>query len=167
MTDDQLDVMSDSLEAQRKARMSTLLITKVRKDAIIPQYKTAGAAGLDLHACLDDAVTLVPKERKLIPTGLSMAIPVGYEGQVRPRSGMALNLGVGCLNSPGTIDWDYRGEIQVLLINLGQENVVIRPNDRIAQLVICPIMRAELVEVDQLDDTLRGVGGFGSTGHSG
>lgn len=166
MNDQQLDVLSDSMELQRIARLASVQVTKLHPDAIIPEYKTSGAAALDLHARLDRAVTLVPKERRLIMSGLAFAIPGGYEGQVRPRSGLALTLGVTCLNSPGTIDSDYRGEVGAILVNLGQENFVVNPGDRIAQMVICPIMVARLVEVDQLNTTSRGTGGFGSTGRS-
>ena len=109
-------------------------------------------------------MTLEPFERKLIPTGLKLAIPQGYEGQVRPRSGLALKHGITTLNSPGTIDSDYRGEVKVLLVNLGSAPVVINSGDRIAQLVIAPVVQAELEEVDELDDTSRGDGGFGHTG---
>lgn len=164
MNDQQLDELSDSLELQRVARLASVQVTRVHPEAILPEYKTPGASGLDLHARLDAPVTLVPKQRLLIPTGLAFAIPGGYEGQVRPRSGLVLNLGITCANSPGTIDSDYRGEVGVILINLGQENSIIKSGDRIAQLVICPVMIARLVEVDRLNDTLRGGGGFGSTG---
>jgi dUTP pyrophosphatase len=141
-----------------------LRIKKLRPDAIIPAYKTTGAAGFDLHAAIDAPVTLVPKQRGLITTGLSMAIPVGYEGQVRPRSGLALNLGVSIVNTPGTVDSDYRGEVGIVLINLGQENVVVNPGDRVAQMIIAPVTQVELEEVTELDETLRGAGGYGSTG---
>jgi dUTP pyrophosphatase len=164
MNDQQLDALSDSLELQRVARLASLQVMKLHPEAIIPEYKTSGSSGLDLHARLDSPVLLCPKERHLIRTGLAFAIPTGFEGQVRPRSGMALNVGVTCINSPGTIDSDYRGEVGAILINLGQENAIIRSGDRIAQFVICPIMVARLVEVDRLNDMLRGTGGFGSTG---
>jgi dUTP pyrophosphatase len=121
---------------------------------------------MDLHACPEGgaALTLAPGARALVATGLSLGIPEGYEGQVRPRSGWALKHGITVLNSPGTIDSDYRGEVKILLINLGQEAVVIHPGDRIAQLVIAPVSRADLREVEVLDDTARGAGGFGHTG---
>ena len=128
----------------------------------LPAYATEGAAGLDLRA--DAAVTLAPGERALVPTGLSIAIPPGYEGQVRPRSGLALREGVTCLNTPGTIDSDYRGEVSVILANLGQRPVSLARGDRIAQLVIAPVSRAELVESAELPKTARGEGGFGHTG---
>lgn len=135
-------------------------------DLPLPAYKTPGAAGMDLVAALDaDAPeTLHPGDRQLIPTGLAMALPEGYEAQVRPRSGLALNFGVTCLNAPGTIDADFRGEVQVLLVNLGQETFMIRRGDRIAQLVIAPVAQAGWDEVERLPLTLRGAGGYGSTG---
>jgi dUTP pyrophosphatase len=128
----------------------------------LPTYATAGAAGLDLRA--DAAVVLAPGERALVPTGLAIAVPEGYEAQVRPRSGLALREGITCLNSPGTIDSDYRGEVGVILANLGQKPVSIARGDRIAQMVIAPVARAELVEIAALPGTSRGAGGFGHTG---
>ena len=128
----------------------------------LPSYATSGAAGLDLRA--DSPVTLRPGQRALVPTGLAMAVPPGYEAQVRPRSGLALRNGVTCLNSPGTLDSDYRGELCVILVNLGQEEVVLSRGDRIAQLVVAPVSRAELAEVAELPITDRGTGGFGHTG---
>ena len=141
---------------------------RLRPEAILPEYKTLGAAGMDLYSCLPpgETITLAPLMRTLVPTGLALAIPPGFEGQVRPRSGWALKEGVTILNSPGTIDSDYRGEIRVLLINLGTTEVSIAPGERIAQLVICPVVRAHPVEVSALDDTARGAGGFGHTGRS-
>jgi dUTP pyrophosphatase len=130
----------------------------------LPAYQTAGAAGMDLHAALAAPVTIAPRARAKIPTGLSFAIPDGYEGQVRPRSGLAARHGITVLNAPGTVDADYRGEVQVVLVNLGDEPVTIAPLDRIAQLVLAPVVRAELVLVDALEATLRGSGGYGSTG---
>ena len=128
----------------------------------LPRYQTPGAAGLDLLA--DEAVTLAPGERCLVPTGVAVAIPPGHEGQVRPRSGLALRHGVGMVNAPGTVDADYRGEVGVLLDNWGREAVAIARGDRIAQLVIAPVERADLVLVNALGRTDRGGGGFGSTG---
>jgi dUTP pyrophosphatase len=128
----------------------------------LPRYETAGAAGLDLRADVD--VALAPGERRLVPTGLAVEIPPGYEGQVRPRSGLAVRHGVGMVNAPGTIDSDYRGEIGVLLVNHGQVPVSFARGERIAQLVIAPVVQAELVLVDALSATDRGGGGFGSTG---
>jgi len=128
----------------------------------VPGYATEEAAGMDLRSTHD--VTLQPLERMLVKTGLRMAIPKGFEGQVRPRSGLALKQGITCLNSPGTIDSDYRGEVGVILINLSESVVQLAKGERIAQLVICPIARATVQVVDSLDDTERGEGGFGSTG---
>jgi dUTP pyrophosphatase len=132
----------------------------------LPAYETADAAGMDLRAAVSDSepVTLAPGARAMIPTGLTIALPPGYEAQVRPRSGLAAKHGITCLNSPGTIDADYRGEVKVILINLGQEPFVIKRGERIAQMVIAPVTRAELKVVDSLDETKRGTGGFGSTG---
>jgi dUTP pyrophosphatase len=132
----------------------------------LPAYETADAAGMDLRAAVgeDAPVTLKPGERAMIPTGLTIALPAGHEAQVRPRSGLAAKHGVTCLNTPGTIDADYRGEVKVILINLGQEAFVIKRGERIAQMVIAPVTRAELNVVATLDETLRGSGGFGSTG---
>ena len=128
----------------------------------LPRYMTDGAAGLDLLA--DAPCVLAPLQRARVPTGLALAIPLGYEGQVRPRSGLADKLGVTVLNAPGTIDSDYRGELQVLLVNLSDKPVEIARGDRIAQLLIAPVARAELCEVTELSPTPRGSGGFGSTG---
>jgi dUTP pyrophosphatase len=132
----------------------------------LPAYETADAAGMDLRAAVpdDQPITLKPGERAMAPTGLTLALPAGHEAQVRPRSGLAAKHGVTCLNTPGTIDADYRGEVKVILINLGQEPFVIRRGERIAQMVIAPVTRAELTVVATLDETQRGVGGFGSTG---
>lgn len=130
----------------------------------LPQYMSKGAAGLDLCAALEAPVTLNPGEAKLIGTGFSLAIPPGYEGQVRPRSGLALRHRIGLLNSPGTIDSDYRGEVGVILFNFGTEPYTVLDGDRIAQLVIAAVPRVQLVVVESLDETVRGTGGFGHTG---
>ena len=130
----------------------------------LPKYKTEGSAGMDLTACIDENIILKPLERKLIKTGIAIALPNNYEAQVRHRSGLALKNGISVLNTPVTIDADYRGEIGVILINLSNEDFVVERGMRIAQLVISPIVQAELVEVEELDETLRGQGGFGSTG---
>ena len=130
----------------------------------LPAYETAGSAGLDLRAAVGGAVTLEPGARMLVPTGLSVALPAGYEAQIRPRSGLALKSGITCLNTPGTVDADYRGEVGVILINHGADPFEIKRGDRIAQMVIAPVTQAQLVEVDELDKTTRGVGGFGSSG---
>jgi dUTP pyrophosphatase len=133
-------------------------------DVPLPVYQTERAAGLDLSAAIAAPARLEPGARLLVPTGLAFAIPDGYEGQVRPRSGLALKHGIGIVNSPGTVDADYRGMVQVLLVNLGQEPFSIEPLARIAQLVICPVIQAELECVSALDETARGAGGYGSTG---
>jgi len=132
----------------------------------LPAYETEGAAGMDLRAAVpeDAPVTLRPGERQMIPTGLSMAIPPGYEVQVRPRSGLAAKHGLTCLNSPGTVDSDYRGELKVILINLGAEPFVVQRGERIAQMVVAPVTRGVFEEVEVLPETARGEGGFGSTG---
>lgn len=130
----------------------------------VPSYATEGSAGMDIRAALDTPIVLKPLERKLIPTGLFIQLPENYEAQIRPRSGLAVNKGITCLNTPGTIDSDYRGEIKVLLINLSNEEATINNNDRIAQMVIAKVDKAELVLVQQLNETERGVGGFGHTG---
>ncbi len=132
----------------------------------LPAYETADAAGMDLRAAVPDGepMTLKPGERAMVPTGLTIALPPQHEAQVRPRSGLAAKHGVTCLNSPGTIDADYRGEVKVILINHGQEPFVIKRGERIAQMVIAPVTRAELSVVETLDETQRGAGGFGSTG---
>lgn len=144
----------------------TVLIQKMpgTEDLPLPTYATRGSAGIDLHASVDSDVMLRPGDRELISTGMRIAVPEGYEGQIRPRSGLALRNGVGVANSPGTIDSDYRGVVQVILVNHGREPFTVRRGDRIAQLVIVPVIRAELVETDGLPDTARSDGGFGHTG---
>ena len=141
-------------------------IKRLRKNGTIhmPQYMTEGSSGMDLFACLEVDMILKPGERRLVPTGISVAIPEGFEGQIRPRSGLAIQKGIGIVNGPGTIDADYRGEIGVLLINLGKEDFRISNGERIAQMVICPVFRAFLEEVDDLPPTGRQGGGFGHTG---
>ncbi|HEY5426683.1 MAG TPA: dUTP diphosphatase [Candidatus Tumulicola sp.] len=129
----------------------------------LPTYMTEHAAGADLCAALTEELTLLPGARALVPTGFSIALPDGYEAQVRPRSGLAIRSGVTCLNSPGTIDADYRGEVRIVLANLGSEPVVIRRGDRIAQMVVAPVARAAFDLVDELPPSTRGAGGFGST----
>lgn len=130
----------------------------------LPAYATAQSAGMDLRANIDEPIVLKPMERRIVPTGLHMALPAGYEAQVRPRSGLALKKGITVLNSPGTIDADYRGEIGVLLINLSAEPFVVNDGERIAQMVIARHETAEFVEVEALDETERGAGGYGHTG---
>lgn len=141
-----------------------IAITKLSPNAILPEYQTAGAAGADIHACLDAPVVLRPLERRMIPTGLAMAIPEGYEVQIRARSGMSIKHGIAMVNGVGTIDADYRGEVGVLVINLGQEPFTIEPDMRIAQMVVARYETAQWNEVSTLDETERGAGGFGSSG---
>jgi dUTP pyrophosphatase len=155
--------------------MSSIHFKRLHPEAILPTRATPGSAGLDLYACHDPLVSkwltpcvvLAPGERRMVSTGWAVDIPYGFEGQVRPRSGLALREGLTVLNSPGTIDSDYRGELCVLLINFGTEPVVIRQGDRIAQLVIAPVAMTEAIEVDALPESERGAGGFGSTGVTG
>lgn len=130
----------------------------------LPKYETTGSAGMDLHANIDSEILLKPMGRALVKTGLFMALPEGYEAQIRPRSGLAYKKGLTVLNSPGTIDADYRGEVGVILINLSEEPYIIKDGERIAQMVIAPYTRAELINVEVLSSTERGSGGFGSTG---
>ena len=140
---------------------------KLRPGALAPRYMSAGAAGLDLASAADEAIEIAPGGRAAVPTGLAFEIPPGFEGQVRPRSGLARKFGIGLPNAPGTIDSDYRGEVAVLLVNLGSEPFVVKPGDRVAQLVIAPVVIAELEEVAEVTDlleTVRGGGGFGHTG---
>ena len=144
----------------------TIKVTRLAHgaDLPLPAYETPGAAGMDLRAAMEAPVVLEPGARAAIPTGLALALPEGFEGQVRPRSGFALRDGVTALNSPGTVDSDYRGEVKVILVNHGDRAVTIARGDRIAQLVIAPVARAAWDEVESLDETARGEGGFGSTG---
>ena len=141
-------------------------IKRLRKDPLValPQYMTEGSSGMDLFACLQTELTLQPGERRLIPTGVSVAIPEGFEGQMRPRSGLAIRNGIGLINAPGTIDADYRGEIAALLINFGNEPFTVRNGDRIAQMIISRVFRATWEEVEDLPPTQRQGGGFGHTG---
>ncbi len=141
-----------------------LLWRRLRADATLPAYQSDGAAGLDLAACLDAPLTLAPGAIERVPCGFAMALPLGYEAQVRPRSGLAAKHGVTLPNAPGTIDSDYRGEVMVPLINLGAQPFTVEPGMRVAQMIIAPVSRAEIVETDDLDATDRGDGGFGSTG---
>ncbi len=133
-------------------------------DLPLPKFETALAAGADLRAALDADMVLAPGARALVPTGFAMALPAGYEAQIRPRSGLAYKHGITCLNTPGTIDADYRGEVKVLLINHGTEPFTITRGERIAQMVIAPITQPDFIRVETLDNTARGTGGFGSTG---
>jgi len=134
------------------------------KDIPLPSYETEGSSGMDLRAAVQERVTLNPGEIRLIPTGIAVAVPPGYEAQIRPRSGLALKHGIGMVNSPGTIDSDYRGEIGLVMINWGKEPFTISRGDRIAQMLITRVYRAEIREVDDLDCTSRGEGGFGHSG---
>jgi dUTP pyrophosphatase len=141
-----------------------VMFRRMRPDAIVPRYMTANAAGLDLCAAIDAPVEIAAGGRAAISTGLAMAIPDGFEGQVRPRSGLAREHGITVVNAPGTVDADFRGVVHVLLINTGTQPFTVKPGERIAQLVIAPVVQAELAEVDELPATERGTGGFGSTG---
>jgi dUTP pyrophosphatase len=143
--------------------MVKLLIKKLHKNIILPEYKTDGSSGMDLMANVEQTVKILPGEKKIISTGIMVAIPEQYEIQIRPRSGLAAKNGISVLNTPGTIDSDYRGEIKVILINLGKDIFEINKNDRIAQMIVCPIIKVELKEVESLPETVRGEGGFGST----
>lgn len=140
-------------------------IKKMKDTAVLPEYQTAQAAGMDLHACLDEPLTLAPMERWMIPTGIAIALPDGCEAQIRARSGLSIKHGITMVNGIGTVDADYRGEIGVLLINLGADDFVVEPGMRIAQMVIARYEQAAWEEVKELDETVRGNGGFGSTKH--
>ena len=144
--------------------MIKVLIKRKNKNIKLPKYETPGASGLDICACIDENIILKKNKTAVIPTGLFMSIPEGYEIQIRPRSGLAAKKHVTVLNTPGTIDSDYRGEIKVILINLGEQDFEIENGLRIAQMVVSPVVKAELEEVDQVSETLRDKGGFGSTG---
>jgi len=147
--------------------MSTIKVKIINQSPnALPDYATEGSAGMDLRAHLPGPVVLKPLERQLIPTGLYMELPLGYEAQVRPRSGLAIKQGITCLNSPGTVDSDYRGEIKVILINLSNEEQVLHPGDRIAQMVISPVVQAGWEAVEEISVTTRNAGGFGHTGKS-
>ena len=144
--------------------MTKIQIKKLSSSVSIPKYETSGSSGMDLAAHIENNIIINPGEKALISTGISMAIPKGYEVQIRPRSGLAVKKNITVLNTPGTIDADYRGEIKVILINLGKENFTVTNGERIAQMVVCPVINASLEEVKELSDTQRGLGGFGSTG---
>jgi len=141
----------------------TVAIKTLNPNIPLPYYASEGASGMDLHAYLEEAIALNPGERRLIRTGLFIELPLGFEAQIRPRSGLALKKGITVLNTPGTIDSDYRGEVGVILINLGLDSVLIEPNERIAQMVVCPYTKVLWKPSAELSDTQRGVGGFGST----
>jgi|TARA_B110000971_G_scaffold76183_1_gene78234 dUTP pyrophosphatase len=144
--------------------MTKIQIKKLSKSVSIPKYETSGSSGMDIAAHIEKNITINPGEKTLVSTGFSIAIPRGYEVQIRPRSGLAAKKNITVLNTPGTIDADYRGEIKVILINLGKEKFVIENGERIAQMVVCPVVRADLEVVKELPETERGLGGFGSTG---
>jgi len=144
--------------------MVKVLVKRLNSKVKLPEYKTSGSSGMDLMACLDSPIKIAPNSLKLIPTGLSIAIPEDLEIQIRPRSGLAVKSSVSILNTPGTIDSDYRGEIKIILFNHGNEDFIVNNNDRVAQMVLTPVIKMELEEVDQLPETIRGSGGFGSTG---
>tara|TARA_B110001452_G_scaffold26318_1_gene20638 strand:- start:162 stop:599 length:438 start_codon:yes stop_codon:yes gene_type:complete len=144
--------------------MTKVLIKKLNPETEIPVYKTNGASGMDLMACIEEPITILPNSSYLVPTGLSLAFSEDYEVQIRPRSGLAAKNSITVLNTPGTIDSDYRGEIKIILFNHGKEDFLINNKDRIAQMVLTPVIKMELEEADNLPDTLRGEGGFGSTG---
>ena len=144
--------------------MARVLIKKLNSNVELPVYKTNGASGMDLMAFIEEPIKILPNSSYLVPTGLSMAFSGGYEIQIRPRSGLAAKNNITVLNTPGTIDSDYRGEIKIILFNHGKEDFIINNKDRVAQMVLIPVVKMELEETDNLPDTLRGEGGFGSTG---
>jgi dUTP pyrophosphatase len=152
-------------EIMKKVTVKVKTLAHFKGD--LPRYETLYASGLDVRAQLSEPLTLKPGQSGMVPTALSMEIPIGYEIQVRPRSGLAAKKSITVLNTPGTVDADYRGEVKVILINLGSEDFVIQDQERIAQMVLCPVVQAELEIVTELSDTARGAGGFGSTGVSG
>ena len=144
--------------------MTEILIKRLSKTVSMPKYETTGSSGMDLAADIDEKIEIKPGETKIIPTGLSVSIPLEFEIQIRPRSGLAAKHQLSVLNTPGTIDSDYRGEIKVILINLGKKSFIVGRGLRIAQMVFCPLIKANIKEVETLDGTMRGSGGFGSTG---
>ena len=144
--------------------MTKILIKRLSKEVSLPRYETSGSSGMDLAAYINNSINLESGKSQIIPTGISVAIPEGFEIQIRPRSGLAAKNKISVLNTPGTIDADYRGEIKVILINLSNKTFVIEKGFRIAQMVVCPIIQAKLEEVDELNETIRGEDGFGSTG---
>ena len=144
--------------------MTKILIKRLSKNISLPKYETEGSSGMDLTANVNKIIEIQPGKSEIIPTGLALSIPKNYEIQIRPRSGLAAKNQISVLNTPGTIDEDYRGEIKVILINLGEKKFIIEKGLRIAQMVLCPVIKAELEEVDELNETKRGSGGFGSTG---
>ena len=144
--------------------MTEILVKRLSKEASLPKYETEGSSGLDLAACVDKNIEIKPGKSEIIPTGLAVSIPQNFEIQIRPRSGLAAKSQISVLNTPGTIDSDYRGELKVILINLSDKSFIVEKGLRIAQMVLCPVVKAKLKEVESLEDTKRGLGGFGSTG---
>ena len=144
--------------------MVKVLVKKLDSKVKLPEYKTSGSSGMDLMAFTDSPIKIAPNSLELVPTGLSIAIPEDLEIQIRPRSGLAAKNSIGVLNTPGTIDSDYRGELKIILFNHGNKDFIVNNNDRVAQMVLTPVIKMELEEVDQLPKTIRGLGGFGSTG---
>ena len=144
--------------------MAKVLVKRLDTKVKIPEYKTSGSSGMDLMAFIENSIKILPNTLELIPTGLSIAIPEDLEIQIRPRSGLAAKSSISVLNTPGTIDSDYRGEIKIILFNHGNKDFIVNNNDRIAQMVLTPVIKMEIEEVDQLPETIRGSGGFGSTG---
>ena len=144
--------------------MIKIQIKRLSVSVLIPKYETLGSSGMDIAAFIENNIIIYPGEKALVPTGFSISIPIGYEVQIRPRSGLAAKKSITVLNTPGTIDADYRGEVKVILINLGKEKFIVENGDRIAQMVVCPVIQADFEEVKELSNTERGSGGFGSTG---
>jgi len=144
--------------------MVKILVKKFNKNIKLPSYKTSGSSGMDLVAHIKNKITINPSKTAIIPTGIAVAIPKNYEIQIRPRSGLAANKSISVLNTPGTIDSDYRGEIKIILINLSKKSFVVKSGDRIAQMILCPVAKGKLKEVKNLPETIRGKKGFGSTG---
>ena len=144
--------------------MTKILIKRLSKKVLMPKYETDGSSGMDIAAFINENIEVKPGEKEIVPTGFSLSIPKGFEVQIRPRSGLSAKKGISVLNTPGTIDADYRGEIKVILINLGKEKFLIENGNRIAQMVVCPVTQVKMEEVDELSETSRGAGGFGSTG---
>ena len=144
--------------------MTEIFIKRLSKNIPLPKYETTGSSGMDLSANIEETVSIAPGKISVIPTGISVSIPNNFEIQIRPRSGLAAKNQISVLNTPGTIDSDYRGEIKVILINLSEKIFLVKKGDRIAQMILCPVVKAKLTEVDSLDDTSRGSSGFGSTG---
>ena len=144
--------------------MVRILVKKFDKNIKLPTYKTSGSSGMDLMAYVKNKITINPGKTAIIPTGIAVAIPKNYEIQIRPRSGLAAKKGISVLNTPGTVDADYRGEIKIILINLSKKSFTVKSGDRVAQMIVCPVVKAKLQEVKSLPKTVRGKGGFGSTG---